>query len=70
MKTNKKAAGHESVLLALLHRHTLTAFKLTSQPEPIQGYVKAYDPFTVSIELENGKVLVVFKHALEYFFSD
>lgn len=64
-----KAKGHDVVLAAIQDKGRDINIQLLSG-EKIVGKVVARDKFTISIEQAGGTTYVVYKHAIETFWSD
>lgn len=71
--TNRTHTGHESLLNHFARSGKKVSLVLTSGKE-YTGRVKAFDRYTISLEIgvtepEKTLTIVVFKHAIQFFFS-
>ena len=72
-KPNRAHTGHESLLNHFV-RSGKTVFVVLVSGKEYQGRVKAFDRYTISLEItlansEQTLTVVLFKHAIEHFFS-
>lgn len=68
-----KPTGHAALLEAIEKDKTEVTIDLLDDPNPLVGYIKCSDKYTISLKVYNPdgtyRVYVIFKHAIRMFWT-